>query len=83
MKTMQGKPISDDQVNQWVDEAERGYDPEALSRRGRPGRGSMPATMVTVRLTAEELNELTKTAKARDLNRSEAIRQAVNQWVDA
>ena len=83
MKTMQGKPISDDQVNQWVDEAERGYDPETLSRRGRPGRGSMPATVVTVRLTEEELNELTKTAKARDLNRSEAIRQAVNQWVDA
>ena len=82
MKTMQGEKISDDQIDQWVDEAERGYDPETLRRRGRPGRGAMPATVVAVRLTAEELNELTTAAKARDLNRSEAIRQAVSQWVE-
>ena len=54
-----------------------------LLRRGRPGRGALPATVVTVRLTAEELDNLTKAAKARDMNRSEAIRQALNQWVDA
>ena len=32
---MQGKPISDDQVSRWADEAERGYDPEMLLRGGR------------------------------------------------
>ena len=83
MNTMQGKPISDDQVNRWADEAERGYDPEMLLRHGRPGRGAIPATVVTVRLTTEELDNLMKAAKARDMNRSEAIRQALNQWVDA
>ena len=82
MKTMHGKPISDDQINQWADEAEHGYDPETLLQRGRPGRGAVPATVVKVRLTDTELNNLTKAARARNLNRSEAIRLALNQWAD-
>ncbi|MGL5910089.1 MAG: antitoxin, partial [Phycicoccus sp.] len=47
--------VSDEQIQQWADEAERGYDVEELKRRGRgrPGRGAEPMQVVAVRLTAE------------------------------
>lgn len=36
--------ISDEQIEQWADEAEAGYDVEEMKRRerGRPGRGAEP-----------------------------------------
>lgn len=80
---MRGRKVSESQVDRWVAEAEKGYDPEALRRRGRPGRGAQPATVVAVRLTEEELRSLTAAAQRRNLNRSEAIRQALHEWTAA
>lgn len=71
--------VSDDQVQQWADEAEAGYDVDALKRRGRgrPGRGAEPMLIVAVRLTADELAALDAAAAKQDMTRSEAIRAAL------
>jgi len=69
---------SEDQIRQWADEAEAGYDVDALKRRGRgrPGRGAEPMQVVAVRLTTEELDALDTAAAKLDMSRSEAIRAA-------
>ena len=71
--------VSDDQIQQWADEAEAGYDVHALRRRGRgrPGRGAAPMQVVAVRLTAAELDALDAAAAKQDMTRSEAIRAAL------
>lgn len=70
---------SEEQIQQWADEAEAGYDVEELKRRGRgrPGRGAEPMQVVAVRLTAEEVATLDEVAKREHLSRSEAIRRAL------
>ena len=70
---------SEDQIQQWAEEAEAGYDVDALKRRGRgrPGRGAEPMQVVAVRLTAAELTALDAVAAKNDLSRSEAIRAAL------
>ncbi|MCY1655650.1 ribbon-helix-helix protein, CopG family [Dietzia sp. SL131] len=71
--------VTDEQIQEWADEAEAGYDVEELKRRGRgrPGRGAEPMQVVAVRLTAEELEVLDKMATKEHLSRSEAIRRAL------
>jgi hypothetical protein len=71
--------VNDDQIQQWADEAEVGYEVDALKRRGRgrPGRGAEPMQVVAVRLTAEELDALDAAATKQDMTRSEAIRAAL------
>ncbi|MGA8995468.1 MAG: ribbon-helix-helix protein, CopG family [Nocardioidaceae bacterium] len=68
--------VSDEQIQQWADEAEAGYDVEELKRRGRgrPGRGAEPMQVVAVRLTAEELAAVDAIAERDHISRSEAIR---------
>ena len=74
---------SDEQIQQWADEAEAGYDVDALKRRGRgrPGRGAEPMQVVAVRLTAEELDALDAAAAKQDMTRAEAIRAALAHFV--
>ncbi|MBR7744771.1 ribbon-helix-helix protein, CopG family [Phycicoccus sp. BSK3Z-2] len=69
----------DEQIQKWADEAEAGYDVDALKRRGRgrPGRGAEPMQVVAVRLTAEELDALDASAAKNQMSRSEAIRAAL------
>ena len=71
--------VSDEQIQQWADEAEAGYDVDAPKRRGRgrPGRGAEPMQVVAVRLTAAELEALDATAAKQHMTRSEAIRAAL------
>lgn len=84
---MQGKEVSEEQVDAWVAEAESGYDVEELLRRrgGRPARGSEPSEVVPVRLTSAELEAVMNRAEREHLNRSEAFRAALAAWarVDA
>lgn len=72
--------ITQNQLDTWVSEAEQGYDPEALKKRGRgrPGRGADPAQVVAVRLTADELSALDRLAAEKHLTRSELVRQAIS-----
>jgi hypothetical protein len=71
--------VSEEQIQDWADEAEAGYDVEELKRRGRgrPGRGAEPMQVVAVRLTVEELEALDVAAAKSDMSRSEAIRAAL------
>ena len=52
---------------------------DALKRRGRgrPGRGSEPAQVVALRLTADELAALDARAARENKSRSELIREAI------
>lgn len=83
MRKIGGKTVSEEHVDAWVAEAEEGYNVQELKRLGRPGRGATPSQVVPVRLTAEELAALMARAARENLNRSEAIRKALNAWVTA
>lgn len=71
--------VTEEQIKDWADEAESGYDVEELRRRGRgrPGRGAEPMQVVAVRLTTDELASLDAAAAMNDMSRSEAIRAAL------
>ena len=80
-RKIRGRSVTDDQIDQWVTEAEAGYDTSWLRRRvGRPTRSESAAEVVPVRLTSAELDAVMDRAKRENLNRSEAIRQALAQW---
>jgi hypothetical protein len=71
--------VSEEQIQDWAEEAEAGYDVDELKHRGRgrPGRGAEPMQVVAVRLTVEELEALDVVAAKSDMSRSEAIRAAL------
>lgn len=80
---LHGKPVSEEQIQAWADEAEAGYDPGELPkpRRGRPSLGDGPGLVVPVRLDAATIAALTARAEAEGIaTRSEAIRAAVREW---
>lgn len=76
---MREDEVTEEQIQQWADEAEAGYDVERLRSRGRgrPGRGAEPMQVVAVRLTADELAALDAVAGRDNVSRSEAIRRAL------
>jgi predicted transcriptional regulator len=82
-ETLNGKPVTDAQIDAWVAEAEVGYDVAELKKRGRgrPGRGAAPSEVIAVRLTAEELAALDAAAERSHATRSETIRAALAQHV--
>lgn len=84
---MQGREVSEAQVDEWVAEAEAGYNVDELRRRagGRPARGDEPSEVFPVRLTASELAAVMFRAEREHMNRSEAFRAALAAWshVDA
>ena len=75
--------MSEDQIQEWADEAETGYDVETLRQRGRPALGDGPSTIVPVRMDTALLEALSERADERHISRSEAIREAVRSWTDA
>ncbi len=80
-RTIQGHEVDETQVDEWVDEAEAGYDVAQLRVRwGRVPRGAAPAQVVPVRLTTDELAAVMARAEREGLNRSEAIRAALDAW---
>lgn len=76
---MREDEVTEEQIQQWADEAETGYDVDQLKRRGRgrPGRGAEPMQVVAVRLTVDELAALDAVACRDNVSRSEAIRRAL------
>lgn len=84
-QTVDGKPVTQEMIQAWADEAEVGYDPAALVevKRGRPTIGSGNAVPVSVRFEPE-LNVLLDAAAARQhVNKSDLIREAVRQYLHA
>lgn len=58
-RLLHGVPVSDEQIQAWADEAERGYDLADLPspRPGRPPVGEGPAAAVAVRLDEQTLKD--------------------------
>lgn len=78
-ETINGNPVSEEQIAAWAAEAESGYDVEALKKRGRgrPGRGAEPSQVVALRLTLDEIAALDARAEREGKTRSEVIREAL------
>ncbi|MFC5929856.1 ribbon-helix-helix protein, CopG family [Cryobacterium melibiosiphilum] len=80
-RIIQGREVKEPQIDEWVAEAETGYDVEQLrSRWGRAPRGTEAAQVIPVRLTPAELAAVMARAEREGLNRSEAIRAALDAW---
>lgn len=81
MRTINGKPVSEDQIDAWVTEAEQGYDVETLRRRGRKPRNEDAAKVISIRLSPDEISNLDKYAAANGWSRSQAIREALKNAI--
>jgi len=78
-ETINGVPVTEQQIEAWSAEADAGYDVAALKKRGRgrPGRGAEPSQVVAVRLTEDELAAVDARAEREGKSRSEVIREAL------
>ncbi len=85
--TKSGVPIDDELIEALAEEAEQGYDVEAiLSRRGTRGRprlGGGPSTVESVRLDPELKARLAERAEREGVPVSEVIREALRHHLDA
>ena len=76
METIDGVPVTDEMIQEWADEAERGYDVEVLKKRGRRPIGDGAARVVPVRM-----DDSLVAAEKDGTSRSEIIRSAVRAFV--
>ncbi|WP_193127973.1 ribbon-helix-helix protein, CopG family [Gulosibacter sediminis] len=78
-ETIDGVPVTEEQIAAWAAEAEAGYDVAALKKRGRgrPGRGAEPSQVVALRLTLDEIAAIDARAEREGKSRSEVIREAL------
>ncbi|GAA2239906.1 hypothetical protein GCM10010401_10580 [Rarobacter faecitabidus] len=78
-ETINGTPVTEEQIAAWAKEAETGYDIAALKKRGRgrPGRGAEPSQVIALRLTVDEISALDARAEREGKSRSEVIREAL------
>lgn len=74
-----GKPVTDAQIEAWAAEAAEGIDVDTLLKRGRgrPGRALEASQVVSLRFTTEELAAIDARADRENITRSQAIREAV------
>ena len=80
-RMIQGREVSDAQVQKWAEEAEGGYDVAELQQWwGRPPRAESASRVVATRFSDVELAELMERAQREGLDRSDAIRAAVHEW---
>ena len=63
MEKINGKPVTEQDLQDWADEAERGYDVEQLRKRGRKPAGDGPGQVVPVRIDATLLAALADRAE--------------------
>lgn len=78
-ETIDGKLITEEQIQAWADEAEAGYDYATLKKRGRgrPGRGAVASQVIALRLTQEEIRALDARVREEGTTRSDVIREAL------
>jgi hypothetical protein len=86
--TTTGTPITDELIEQFADEAERGYDVDQIiarrrDKRGRPRLGAEPSTVESVRLDPELKERLVQRAEDEGVPVSEVIREALRQHLGA
>lgn len=81
VESLRGQRVTEQELQDWADEAESGYDVEQLRRRGRKPIGDGPAQVVPVRIDATLLAALSERAERDHVSRSEAIRAAIRSYV--
>ncbi len=78
-----GREVSQDDVQVMADEAETGYDVAQLKRRGgRRRMGSAPAEVVPVRIDPELKAAIDARVAADDSSTSEVIREALRRFLE-
>jgi hypothetical protein len=83
-ETVDGVPVTEEQIKAWQQQARAGLETEGLRTRGRPRLGtSGESPVIPVRMDAELLEALTERAEHDGVSRSEAIREAVRAWTRA
>ena len=80
-ETIEGFPVTEKLIQQWADEAEKGYDVAQLRKRGRKPVGDGPARVVPVRLDDTLLSAVDERAEQDHITRSELIRAALRAYV--
>ena len=81
METIDDVPVTDEMIQEWADEAERGYDVEVLKKRGRRPIGDGAARVVPVRMDDSLVAAVDQRAEKDGTSRSEIIRSAVRAFV--
>ena len=81
METIDDVPVTDEMIQEWADEAERGYDVEVLKKRGRRPVGDGAARVVPVRMDDSLVAAVDQRAEKDGTNRSKIIRSAVRAFV--
>ena len=81
MESINGVPVTDEMIQEWADEAERGYDVEVLKKRGRRPIGDGAARVVPVRMDDSLVAAVDQRAEKYGTSRSEIIRSAVRAFV--
>ena len=81
MESINGVPVTDKMIQEWADEAERGYDVEVLKKRGRRPIGDGAARVVPVRMDDSLVAAVDQRAEKDGTSRSEIIRSAVRAFV--
>jgi hypothetical protein len=83
--TKAGKPIDDEMIESFVDEAERGYNAQQLRDkprgRGRPPLGEAAKVVESVRLELDLRAEAEVRAAAEGVPTSELIRRALREYL--
>lgn len=74
-------PATDEMIQKWADEAERGYDVDVLKKRGRRPIGDGAARVVPVRMDDSLVAAVDQRAEKDGTSRSEIIRSAVRAFV--
>jgi hypothetical protein len=82
VEKIQGKPVTEQDIQDWVAEAERGYDVDPLRKRGRKPTGDGPGQVVPVRIDPTLLAALAERTVRDQVSRSEAIRAAIRAYVE-
>lgn len=82
-ETIDGVPVTEEQIERWALEAEKGYDFDALKKRGRgrPGRGAQLTHVIPVRLTLTGLESIDARAKKEHKTRSQIMREVLAAYV--
>ena len=81
MESINGVPVTDEMIQEWADEAERGYDVDVLKKRGRRPIGDGAARVVPVRMDDSLVAAVDQRAEEDGTSRSEIIRSAVRAFV--
>jgi hypothetical protein len=81
--TSGGVPVTEKLIDELAAEAERGYEPEKLRKRGRPPLGVGPSEIVPVRLDQELRRALEERAADKETTQSDLIRRALRTFLGA